>query len=239
MPYSLKGRNVLVTGGSRGLGAVICERFAAEGANLIINYVSAKEKAEELAEKCTKAFGVKVAIAQGDVGAAADCARLVQETVKQLGGIDVIVNNAGWTRFAKFGDINDLSHDEWDKCWRTNVMSQLCLMQEAAPLFNANPDGGVFLISSSIAAISCAGSSMGYSVTKAAGVHLMKCLATTQGPKIRGMRYTEDRRQQTINAAALKHETYLDDCADSFVSTAKNTSITGQQIVVDAGVVIR
>lgn len=44
---------------------MICERFAAEGANLIINYVSAKEKAEELAEKCTKAFGVKVAIAQG------------------------------------------------------------------------------------------------------------------------------------------------------------------------------
>ncbi|KIW46295.1 uncharacterized protein PV06_01975 [Exophiala oligosperma] len=185
MPYSLKGRNVLVTGGSRGLGAVICEKFAAEGANLMINYASAKNKAEELAGKCTKDFGVKAAIVQGDVGVAADCARLVQETVKQLGGIDVLVNNAGWTRFAKFGDINDLSHDEWDKCWHVNVMSQLCLMQEVAPLFNANPDGGVFLISSSIAGISCAGSSMGYSVTKAAGVHMMKCLASTQGPKIR------------------------------------------------------
>ncbi|KAK6376007.1 hypothetical protein LTS17_007257 [Exophiala oligosperma] len=88
----------------------------------MINYASAKNKAEELAGKCTKDFGVKAAIVQGDVGVAADCARLVQETVKQLGGIDVLVNNAGWTRFAKFGDINDLSHDEWDKVQTTAVM---------------------------------------------------------------------------------------------------------------------
>lgn len=252
MPYSLKGRNVLVTGGSRGLGAVICEKFAAEGSNIIINYVSSKDKAEEVAGKCKDDFGVKVAIVQGDVGVAVDCVRLVKETVQQLGGLDIIVNNAGWTRFAKFGDLNDLSHEEWDKCWRTNVMSQLCLMQEAVPIFNANPEGGVFLVCSSIAGISCGGSSLGYSVTKASGLHLMKCMASTQGPKIRinailpgllltdwGMRYSDERRQQTIDAAALKRETYLDDCADSFVSTAKNTSMTGQQIVVDAGLVIR
>lgn len=58
-------------------------------------------------------------------------------------------------------------------------------MQAAGPIFNANPDGGVYLISSSVAAISQGGSSMAYSVTKAAGVHLMKCIATTQGPKTR------------------------------------------------------
>lgn len=45
----------------------------------------------------------------------ADTQRLVKETVEQLGGLDVIVNNAGWTRFSTFGDINDLSHDEWNK----------------------------------------------------------------------------------------------------------------------------
>jgi NAD(P)-dependent dehydrogenase (short-subunit alcohol dehydrogenase family) len=50
-----------------------------------------------------------------DVGVAVDCVRLVKETVQQLGGLDIIVNNAGWTRFAKFGDLNDLSHEEWDK----------------------------------------------------------------------------------------------------------------------------
>jgi len=252
MPYSLKGRNVLVTGGSRGLGALICEKFAAEGSNVAVNYVSSKDKADEVAEKCKKEFGVKVAVIQADIGVVEDCVRLVKETVQELGGLDIIINNAGWTRFATFGDINDLSHDEWNKCWSTNVMSQLVLMQQAAPIFNENPDGGAFIISSSVAGISCGGSSMGYSVTKAAGLHLMKCLATTQGPKIRvnsvlpgllltewGLRYSEERIKATKNAAALKQETLLDDCADAFIATAKNSSMTGQQVVVDSGLVIR
>ncbi|KAL2421791.1 hypothetical protein ABEF95_007232 [Exophiala dermatitidis] len=196
--------------------------FAAEGSNIVVNYVSRKDRADEVAEKCRREFEVKVMVIQADIGVAEDSIRLVKETVQQLGGLDIIINNAGWTRFANFGDINDLSHDEWNKCWSTNVMSQLVLMQEAAPIFNANPDGGVFLISSSIA-----------------------------GPKIRvnavlpgllltewGLRYSEERIQAAKNAAALKHETYLEDCADAYISTAKNTSMTGQQIVVDAGMVI-
>lgn len=79
-------------------------------------------------------------------------------------------------------------------------MSHLVLMQQAAPLFKANDDGGAFLITSSVAVrnsnliydiglhlkgVALGGSSMGYSVTKAAGLHLVKCLASTQGPKIR------------------------------------------------------
>lgn len=131
-------------------------------------------------------------------------------------------------------------------------MSHLQLMQEAGPIFNQNPEGGVYLISSSVAGISTSGSSMAYSVTKAAGLHLMKCIATTQGPKTRinavlpgllltdwGLRYSEKRIADLKDAAALKQETSLEDCVDAYVSTAKNSSMTGQQIVVDAGLVIR
>ncbi|KIX05059.1 uncharacterized protein Z518_05931 [Rhinocladiella mackenziei CBS 650.93] len=190
MPYTLKGRNVLITGGSRGLGALLCEKFAAEGSNIVVNYVSSKDSADQVAEKC-KGLGVK---AVADIGVVEDSIRLVKEAVQQLGGLDII-------------------------CWSTNVMSQLVLMQEAAPIFNANSDGGVFLISSSAAGISCGGSSMGYSVTKAAGLHLMKCLASTQGPKIRinavlpgllltewGMKYSEERIKIIKNMSALKQE---------------------------------
>jgi NAD(P)-dependent dehydrogenase (short-subunit alcohol dehydrogenase family) len=59
------------------------------------------------------------------------------------------------------------------------------LLREALPTFNANPDGGVFLMTSSIAGVNVRGASMPYSVTKAAQLHLMRCLAGTQGPKIR------------------------------------------------------
>lgn len=64
MPYSLKGRYVLVTGGSRGLGALVCEKFAEEGANIMINYVSSEDSAKEVQKKCEK-HGVKTAITQG------------------------------------------------------------------------------------------------------------------------------------------------------------------------------
>lgn len=64
MPYSLKGRNVLVTGGSRGLGALICEKFAEQGANIMCNYVSAEDRAQQVKETCEK-HGVKVFITQG------------------------------------------------------------------------------------------------------------------------------------------------------------------------------
>ena len=64
MPYSLKGRNVLVTGGSRGLGALVCEKFAEEGANITINYVSSEGSAKEVQKKCEK-HGVKTAITRG------------------------------------------------------------------------------------------------------------------------------------------------------------------------------
>jgi NAD(P)-dependent dehydrogenase (short-subunit alcohol dehydrogenase family) len=61
----------------------------------------------------------------------------------------------------------------------------MALVREAMPTFNDNPDGGVFIITSSIAGTSLAGSSMAYSVTKAAQLHLMRCLANTQGSKVR------------------------------------------------------
>ncbi|RFU77890.1 hypothetical protein TARUN_4358 [Trichoderma arundinaceum] len=243
MPYSLKGRNVLVTGGSR--------KFAEEGANVAINYVSNEEAAQKIADSLEKEFSCKAFVIKGDAEKREDNVRLVQETVKNLGGLDIIVANAGWTKMSKFSDLHALTDDEWNKCWSVNVMSHLQLVQEAAPIFNANPEGGVFLSTSSVAGISNAGSSMAYSVTKAAGLHLMKTLAFTQGPKIRinailpgllltewGQRFGESVIEGIKDKATLRSETDLDDCADAFISAAKNTSMTGQQIVIDAGLIM-
>ncbi|KAL1968875.1 hypothetical protein VTN77DRAFT_1236 [Rasamsonia byssochlamydoides] len=252
MPYSLKDRNVLITGGSRGLGALVAEKFAAEGSNIAINYVSNAERAKEAAAKIEAQYKVKVVVIQGDAGIRDDCVRVVKTTIELLGGLDVVISNAGWTKFSNFSDLDALTEDEWDKCWATNVKGNLHLFREALPTFNANPEGGVFIISSSIAGITPSGSSMAYSVTKAAGLHLMKCLASTQGPKVRinavlpgllltewGNQFTPSQIEGHKEKTMLKKIVDLDDAANLYISIAKNTSMTGQSIQIDSGFVIR
>ena len=149
----------------------------------------------------------------------ADCSRCVQDTIKAFGGLDIIIANAGWTRFSDFADLGSMSDDEWNKCWNTNVMGPKKYVQEAMPTFLKNPDGGVVIITGSIAGQSLGGSSMPYSVTKAAQIHMMKCVAKTQGPKLRinvvlpgllltdwGNLYGEKRIKELQDFASLKSE---------------------------------
>lgn len=156
---------------------------------------------------------------KGDAGASIDCALCVKETIQAFGGIDGVVANAGWTKFTNFSDLDAMTEAEWDKCWAVNVKGIHALAKEVMPTFSKNRDGGFFIITSSVAAKSLAGSSMAYSVTKAAQVHLMKCLAKTQGDKIRcnavlpgllltdwGNLYGEEKIQALKDAAALKKE---------------------------------
>lgn len=162
---------------------------------------------------------IKTLTLRGDGGNMSDCARCVSETISGLGGLDIIIANAGWTRFSNFADLSSMSDDEWNKCWTTNVLGPKKYIECAMPTFNSNPEGGVVIITSSIAAQKLAGSSMPYSVTKAAQVHMMKCVAATQGKKLRcnavlpgllltewGNEYGEERINALKEASALKQE---------------------------------
>ncbi|KAI8934399.1 hypothetical protein NX059_009135 [Plenodomus lindquistii] len=247
MPYSLKGRNVLVTGGSAGLGELVSTTFASEGANIAINYFNRVEPAQKVRDAC-QAHGVKAVVIKADMTSTSEAKRAVQDTIRELGGIDIVIANAGWTRFADWKDLDSMSEEEWDKCWSANVKVPKALLTEAQATFNANPEGGVMITTGSIAGVSQGGSSMPYSITKAAQLHLVKCLAVSVGPKIRvntvlpgllltewGNKYSDERLKQLKDAAVLKHETYLDDTVAAFVMLAKNSSMTGMRIQVDAG----
>ncbi|KAK2625265.1 hypothetical protein QTJ16_005634 [Diplocarpon rosae] len=191
-----------------------------------------------------------------DMGFEADVVSTVKSAIELLGGLDIIISNAGYTRFSTFSDLSAPTTEDWDKCYAVNVKAQALLMREAAATFNDNVHGGVFIMTSSIAGKTLGGSSMPYSVTKAAQLHLMRCLASTQGPNIRvnavlpgwlatewsnllmsveGVKYSEDRVKEMNQKAWLKKETDLGDCAQAFVDIARNTSMTGQRIQVDSG----
>ncbi|PWY76226.1 NADP(+)-dependent dehydrogenase [Aspergillus heteromorphus CBS 117.55] len=250
--YSLRNRVALITGGSRGLGALVARKYAAEGCNVAINYASSKDAAEKLAAEIREQYKVKAITIQGDASQRIDCINAVNATIEQLGGVDIVVSNAGWTKITNFADLDAMDDDDWDKCWSTNVKGHFYLFKAALPTFNANPDGGVFLLTSSIAATTATGSSLPYAVTKAAGLHLVKCLAQTQGSKVRvnavlpgllltewGQRFSAQAIEGWTQKAVLKKAPELEDTANTYVMLAQNTSMTGQAITIDSGFAIR
>src|SRR5919108_1055383 len=97
----LKGKNVLVTGGTSGIGQAIAVRFAEFGTNVAINYLRSPDEAEDTEAKVhacvasVRQMGVRDVLVQGDVSKEADVVAMFESAVDQLGGIDVLVNNAG------------------------------------------------------------------------------------------------------------------------------------------------
>lgn len=249
--YNLKDRKVLVTGASRGLGAAIARAFAEEGCDLAITYLGSKDKAENIAVEIRSSTGRQVVVLQADLSFVPECERIVAEAVKSLGGLDIVVHNAGNTKIAPFEDIDALSEGDWDYTWNMLVKSNVFLFRAARPHLRANPDGGVYLMQSSLAGLIQNGSSMAYAVCRAAGLHLTRCLAETQGPNIRvnsvapglveterSAGFSEEQRQGFKNMAKLKRITTAEEIAMTFVFAAKNTGMTGERIRIDSGMAI-
>ncbi|KAK6351774.1 hypothetical protein TWF718_004920 [Orbilia javanica] len=253
MPYNLSGRNVLVTGGSRGIGEAISERFAQQGANIIINYVSNEPRALALKSRLLETYpGIKVAAIQADVGKKEECERLVKESIEAVGGLDVIASNAGWTKFVLFSDMDGLSEEDWDKCYAVNCKANFWLLRAAKPTFDANPDGGSLIICSSTGALAPSASSVAYAVSKSAALHLMHCLAASSGPKVRvnavcpglvltewGDKFPQESKDKYVQMTQTKKHVEPVDVADAFVFISQNVALTGQKIVIDGGVVIQ
>lgn len=107
----LQGKNALVTGSSRGIGRGIALRFAQEGANVAINYVGAKEAAEET-QRAVEAFGVRSVILAADVSSAAEVRDLVEAAAAALGPLDILVNNAGIEKHAPFWEVTEADYDK-------------------------------------------------------------------------------------------------------------------------------
>lgn len=210
---------------------------------MAINDITSSQQAIDLANKLGEDYNVRTTFIQADAGDTDECARCVRETIETFGGIDIIIGNAGWTKFSTFSDLDALSYDDWSQAFNTNVLGNHALFKEALPTFNSNPEGGVFITTSSIAGKTIFGSSMAYSVTKSAQLHLIKCLAGTQGDKVRinavlpglmltewGKQVGEEAIEKMTEQATLKKPTEIEDCAEAYVSIAKNSSMNGQFI---------
>jgi NAD(P)-dependent dehydrogenase (short-subunit alcohol dehydrogenase family) len=158
----LQGKKALITGADSGIGRAVAIAFAREGADVLIAYYNEHEDAEETARWVEKA-GRRAILAPGDVKDEAHCAKLIERAVSELGGLDILVNNAAHQR--SFGAIEDISTEEWDVTFRTNIYSMFYLCRAAVR--HLKP-GSAIINTSSINATSPSPHLLAYATTKGA-----------------------------------------------------------------------
>lgn len=172
MSLLLEGKRAFVSGGTRGIGAAICEVFAREGADVAFNYNSRDDLAEQVKEKI-KSFGRRAEAFKISVTDRVGLKKLTRELVEKWGGIDALVNNAAINKADNFATTTDLS---WDSIIDTNVNS---LFAVTKPIYKQmiRQKSGKILNITSIGAISALPTSVHYATSKAAMIGFTKCLS--------------------------------------------------------------
>lgn len=248
----IRGKVAFITGGGTGLGRVIAQHLAREGMDIAIQYSRSQEDAlatvKQLQEIGVHAFAVQ---AELNTAAIADSAhRMIGAVGDQFGRLDLLINNAGTTRGVPFAHIDALNVADWDSVLNVNTKAPFFTVQAAVPLLRQQ-GGGQVINTASIAGIRTLGSSIAYAVSKAGMIHLTKCLAVALAPDIRvnavapGLlqtrwvgNFTAEQLHAVTQQAPLKQATGLEDAAAVYVMLAKNGSMTGEVITVDAGVTL-
>lgn len=158
----LQGRKALITGGDSGIGRAVAIAFAREGADVAISYLCEHEDAQQTAHWVEKA-GRKAVLLPGDIQDQQHCKNLVQKTVDELGGLDIIVNNAAFQMSHK--SLQEISAEELDKTFRTNIYAMFWICQAAEP--HLRP-GSTLINTTSINAYDPSPQLVAYAATKGA-----------------------------------------------------------------------
>jgi len=177
----MANKTVLVTGGSRGIGKAIAIEFAKKGYDVLINFKSSVEKANNLANYITKNFNVKCLVFQADVSKEDDCLNLYQFALKELKKIDVLVNNAG---ICLDMDLHDRTVGHFLDTFKTNVFSVFFLSKLFADLMFENKYGKIINISSNNSINQFYPTSIDYDASKFSVNSLTKNFAIQYAPYV-------------------------------------------------------
>jgi 3-oxoacyl-[acyl-carrier protein] reductase len=242
----LEGKNAIVTGGSLGIGTGIALKLAEEGANVAINYRKHDEEARAVIEKVEK-MGRKGLVVQADVASFADAQNMVEKVVKEFGGLDLLVCNAGinWD-----GVIWKMTEEQWDRVLEVNLKGYFNYIRAAAPIFKEQGHGKIVNITS-INGLRGKFGQTNYSASKGGIIALTKALAKELGRSsvnvnavAPGMIETEMMAQIPEKFLQIaRDETVFgrigtpEDVANcvTFLCSEKSRHITGEVIKVDGG----
>ena len=242
----LEGKNILITGASRGIGNGIAVTLASHGANIFFTYVNSKDSATALEEKIQK-YGVKVKSYKSDASSFNESHKLVENIINDFDRIDVLINNAGIT---KDNLLLRMSEDDFDKVISINLKS-VFNMSKAIQRFFLKQRSGVFIHISSVVGIKGNAGQSNYAASKSGIIGFSKSLAQELGSRnIRsnviapGFIETEMTNKLDekiidgwIKSIPLRRGGKTEDVANScvFLSSELSTYITGQVLQVDGG----
>ncbi len=241
------GKVALVTGGGTGLGRAICLLLARQGMRVAVNYSRSEAEANATAAEA-RALGAQAFVVRADVADESAVRAMVARVVEEWGRLDLLVNNAGVTRYVPIEDVEALRAEDFDRILAVNVKGAFLCSQAVAPHMRANGIGKIVNIASNSAFPPPRGSSIPYMVSKAGLVMLTSCLARALGPTIRVNavapgwldtpwleRYFPPEVRQSILDNPTNQPVDLDDVAAAVLHFAQNDSANGQTLVVDNG----
>ncbi len=259
----LAGRNVLVTGGSSGIGQAIAVRLGREGANVAINYRQEREKAENTAVQVREAVqqcadelrrcGGRTALLQADVSREDDCIELVRRASDELGGLDTLINNAGIQMAA---DSHEMEVEEFDRVLAVNLRGAFLCAREALRRWVGAGRTGVIINVTSVHEIIPKPRFVSYSASKGAMGNLTRTLALEyagRGIRVNGVgpgatitpinrSWVEDgeKRQEVERHIPMRRAGEAEEIAAAvaFLCSEDAAYITGQTLYVDGGLTL-
>lgn len=243
----LAGKTALVTGASRGLGKSVALGFAAEGANVVVNFLREEAAAQETAAAVAQ-LGCQAIVVQADVSRRNEVKLLIHESIDAFGPIDILVNNAGVNHRTDFADVTD---EEWDWVLQTNLKGPFICSQEIFPHMVANK-GGRIINMASVAGQYYGPRTVHYAVSKSGLISLTKVLARYGAPHnilinaiAPGLILTDQTREEFESGAAdtvlemtlLKRAGTPEDVVQAavYLADSRQNYMTGQVLAVSGG----
>jgi 3-oxoacyl-[acyl-carrier protein] reductase len=241
----LDNRVAFVTGASGGIGSAIADALASAGADVVAGYTGDREAALATCARLA-ALGRRAEPVQLDKADPASIEAAVERAARCFGRLDVLVNNAAWNVGIPFADLESLTADVWDRVLATNSRGPYLLSRAAARcmagegrIVNIASTGGLIAASSSIA----------YSCSKAALIHLTRCLAVALAPRItvncvapglvEGTRMADRLPGEVVQMikerVVLGRTASAEDVGRQVVAFCRSDSVTGQVLTIDGG----
>lgn len=240
-PAEFAGRVAIVTGSSSGIGERTAQRLSALGATVVVNSASSVEAGQAVSDALPGASSY----IQADISDQSQGHNLIETTIERYGQLDYLINNAGWTTVVPHSNLEAMTDDIFDRTFQVNVYGTWWLTKAALPHIKKSDDPCVVNITS-IAGVRPVGSSVAYSMTKAALNQMTVLLAKSHGPvRVNAVApglvatpWTESwgpLHESVAATAPLGRSATPDDCAEATLALIRNRYATGQIFVVDGG----